>query len=367
MILHLLFDDKFGDYAIRQFSGSEMHSEFVRITESLDNESMDESVRSICFDSGAFQELKAGLGLYKAVVFHGLFYPWQESLLRSIPEQVKVAWVFWGGDIYGRKDLHQRFLTPVSKSLLWLHSLKRSIQRKAKMDRYEIPLDALRRIDYCLTDIPEDFEFIRKYFDTPIKELWYNYYSIDETLGDLATETVDGVNIVVGNSATLECNHLDGFRALSGFPLNGSEVIVPLSYGEPWVRNLVIKSGKYHFGSHFHPLVEFLPRNEYNRLIKSCAVAIMPHYRPQAFGNILTALWLGSRVYLYERNILFSYFKGIGANIFSIERDLKKPNPLVLSPLSEKQVQENRLAISALYSKSAMKDHISHLINVLNQ
>ena len=367
MILHLLFDDKFGDYAIRQFSGSEMHSEFVRITESLDNESMDESVRSICFDSGAFQELKAVLGLYKAVVFHGLFYPWQESLLRSVPEQVKVAWVFWGGDIYGRRDLNKHFLTPTSKFLLWLHGLKRNIQLKAKTDRYEIPFDTLRRIDYCLTDIPEDFEFVRKYFDTPIKELWYNYYSIDETLGDLATETVDGVNIVVGNSATLECNHLDGFRALSGFPLNGSEVIVPLSYGEPWVRNLVIKSGKYHFGSHFHPLVEFLPRNEYNRLIKSCAVAIMPHYRPQAFGNILTLLWLGTRVYLSERNTLLSFFKRIGTLIFSIERDFKESNPQVMLPLGSEEILQNRKALLAIYGKKEMHQKIIELVNNLNQ
>ena len=367
MILHLLFDDKFGNYAVHQFSGPEMHSEFVRITASPDNEYMGENVRSIYIESEAFQELKAGLGSYKAVVFHGLFYPWQESLLRNVPDHVKVAWVFWGGDIYGRKDLHKRFLTPVSKSLFWLHGLKRSIQRKAKTDRYEIPINALRRIDYCLTDIPGDFEFAKEYLGTPIKELWYNYYSIEETLGDLATDTVEGANIIVGNSATLECNHLDGFRALSGFPLNGSEVIVPLSYGEPWVRNLVIKSGRHHFGSRFHPLVDFLSRDEYNRLIKSCAVAVMPHYRPQAFGNILTALWLGTRVYLSERNPLLSFYKRIGAMVYSIERDLKKANPQALLPLAPEEISQNRKAISAIYSKKVMHQKNIELVSILNQ
>ena len=120
-------------------------------------------------------------------------------------------------------------------------------------------------------------------------------------------------------------------------------------------------------GDSFHPLIEFLPRDEYNRIIVSCSAVVMPHYRPQAFGNILTALWLGSRVFLSEKNVLLTYFKRIGAVIFSIEHDLKESNSYVLSPLSENEVFQNRKAIKAFYSKDIMHLKNIELVNTLNQ
>ena len=101
-------------------------------------------------------------------------------------------------------------------------------------------------------------------------------------------------------------------------------------------------------------------------MIRSCSAVIMPHYRPQAFGNILTALWLGARVFLSERNVLLTYFRRIGAVVFSIERDLKKSNPQVLSPLSDKERILNRRAIKAFYSKDVMLQKNVELVKTLN-
>lgn len=367
MILHLLFDDKFGDYAIHQFSDSIFCSEFVRVVDTVEASYSNETISTVLVYSNAFDELSSRLGDYKAIIFHGLFYPWQEYLLRKIPDQVKIAWVFWGGDIYGRKDVNNLFLTPLSRFLLWLHDSKKWFQNKAFPSHYEVSLDLMRRIDYCLTDVPEDFSFVRQYLGTPIKELWYNYYSIEELLGDLAEETVNGTNILVGNSCSIECNHLDGFGRLSVFPLSESMIIVPLSYGEPWLRNLLLKEGRRRFGNRFLPLIDFLPRKEYNEIIKSCSVVVMPHYRPQAFGNLLTALWLGTRVYLSEKNVLFPFFKRMGAIVFSIETDLKRSNPLALSPLSPNAIEQNRKALSAVYSKDIMCSKNLELVKVLNQ
>ena len=367
MILHLLFDDIFGEYAILQFSGREWFSEFVVINNSLKFIHISENIRVIKPGSEEFEQLKSNIGKYDAVVFHGLFYPWQESLMRVIPDHVKVAWVFWGGEIYGRKDLTRQFLTPLSKAILDIHSLKKKIQNRNTSCGYEFPFDLFRRIDYCLTDVPEDYSFVRSYFRSSIKELWYNYYSVEETIGELSSSFVEGSNILVGNSCTIECNHLDGFRRISSLSLSDSQIIVPLSYGDPWLRNLLLKEGRRRFGSRFYPLIEFLPRSEYNALIKSCAVAIMPHYRPQAFGNILTALWLGTRVYLSEKNMLFSFFKRIGTVVFSIENDLKKSNQSVLLPLSMEETLQNRAVISSVYSKEVMREKNLELVNILNQ
>lgn len=369
MILHLLFDDKFGEYAVRQFSGEEMCSEFVIVVNSNDPDCSHkfEGVKVVFEDKEEFPALLQRLGEYKAIVLHGLFYPWQERVLQAVPDDVKVAWVFWGGDIYGRKDIADNYLSSSSKWLLRKQNLKRLIKHRKVQDRYEIPFELLKRIDYCLTDIPEDFAFVKQYLATDIKELWYNYYSVEETIGSLIDSRCNGNNILLGNSSSLECNHTDGLRAIRKMDLASSaKVYVPLSYGESWLRKEISQKGKRLLGEKFYPLTGFLPRAEYNRTVQSCSVAVMPHYRPQAFGNILTALWLGTRVYMSNCSELFVFFRRIGVFIYSIEDDLNAGNASALLPLSEEETEVNRRVIASLYGTDAMQEKNRLIVKTLN-
>lgn len=369
MILHLLFEDKFGEYAVKQFSDEEMCSEFIVVSfkENSPFALSSDNVKTIRDGSVEFKELLSGLGRYKAIVLHGLFHPWQEKVLRTVPPEVKVAWVFWGGEIYGRKELNSRYLSSSSRLLIGLQRLSKDFSREKVKPSYEIPFSLLQRIDFCLTDIHEDYVFVKQFLKSDIRELWYNYYSIEETLGDLASGTITGHDVLVGNSSSIECNYLHGFRLIRRLRLGDSKVIVPLSYGEQWLKRIILPIGRFLFGQRFMPILDFIPRGEYNQVLQRCATVVMPHYRPQAFGNILTALWLGSRVFLSERNVLYAYFKRIGATVFSIEHDLKNNNPQVLSPLTEDERNQNRKAIKAFYSKDVMHQRNLELVKVLNQ
>ncbi len=369
MILHLLFEDKFGEYAIEQFSGGEMCSEFVVVAFKKRGPFAitSDKVKIIQNSSTEFKELLCHLGRYKAIVLHGLFQHWQETVLRAVPPEVKVAWVFWGGDIYGRSELSPNYQALSSKILVWFQRLSQVLSHRESKPSYEIPFPLLRRIDFCLTDIHEDFVFVKKYLQSDIRELWYNYYSIEETLGDLADATITGQDVLIGNSSSIECNHVHGFRLIHRLNLGDSKVVVPLSYGDQWLKRVILPIGRFLFGKRFMPILEFIPRGEYNQILQNCSAVVMPHYRPQAFGNILTALWLGSRVYLSERNVLYDYFKRIGAIVFTIEHDLKRYNPQVLTPLSEHERLKNRLAIRAFYRKEVMHNKNLELVSVLNQ
>lgn len=369
MILHLIVESQFTDYVINQFSAPEMHSEVVVIHAEnyIKHKFQIDKVRVVAPYSEEFNQLMSSLNNYSAVVLHGLFQPWCETVLRNVPSNVKVAWVFWGGEIYGRKDLRERFLSKRSKWLLRIQKVKQGIKNRKKTECYELPFELYHRIDYCLTDVHEDFEFVKAYSGFDAKELWYNYYSIDETIGDLRDQTVDGNNIIIGNSCTLECNHLDGFNAVKCFYDERSKIFVSLSYGEPWLRNLLFRKGKRLYGDRFHPLVDFMARDEYNRIIKSCAVVIMPHYRPQAFGNILTALWLGSRVYMSEKSPLYAFFKRIGVIIFSVETDLKKSKRTRVNPLSADERDQNRKLIASLYDVDVMRKKNMEIVRTLEK
>ena len=200
MILHLIVESQFTDYVINQFSAPEMHSDVViiHVENYIKHEFQKDKVRVIIPFSEDFKRLLSSLVHYSAVVLHGLFQPWCETILRNVPENVKVAWVFWGGEIYGRQDLRESFLSKRSKMLLRLHEFKLVMDKK-KDFHYELPKELFQRIDYCLTDVHEDFDFVKSYCDFDAKELWYNYYSVDETLGELHNQSVEGDNIFIGN------------------------------------------------------------------------------------------------------------------------------------------------------------------------
>ena len=372
MILHFLIhgqktEKQFATYALLQFSAPEMNSEFVVM--SFDKKAKDDilyqNVRIVNpHVKEEMDSLLKSLSDYSAIILHGAFEPWCEVILRNVPESVKVAWVFWGGEIYGRQELTNAFLAPRSKMVLWIRNVLQGI-RKKRVKHYEIPKSLYKRVNYCLTDMEEEYEFAKEYLDVPeMKYHRYNYYSVEETLGDLSEDCCYGGNIIIGNSASIECNFLDAFPVVRRIKRKDSSVIVPLGYGDPWVRNLVLKFGVIYFGDSFVPLIDYMPRSEYNKVLLSCSSMIQPHYRPQAQGNIITGLWLGMRVYLSERSFAYQYFKRIGVSVYSIEHDLKHGS-VSCEPVDSKVLDNNRRMLKYWYGKEAMRSRILDLVSVL--
>lgn len=369
-ILHLLTDDKFTDYVIAQFKAPEMLSEFVLIpsNNAMSLVSDTDHCRIIYQGSADFEALLNNLDQYCAIVMHGMFWGrWQTSILQRVPDCVKVAWVFWGGDVYGRHDIRNIFYTPISKFLNRLHSRK----TKAKVDSsWEIPLDLYRRVDYCITSLYEEFEFANHYTKAPFKHFWYSYYSIEDTIGDaLLNNRVKGNNIWIGNSAALNNNHIDVLWHLWKEGLlrkfKCDKVIMPLSYGEPWVRNMAKKVGAMLFGKRLQTLEQYMPRNEYNSLMLSCSTMIIGYLEPAANGNIMTALWLGMRVYLSEKSMAYDYYKRIGCHIFSIEHDLNRKNKDCFSQLPIEEMTQNRTALIQEYGKQRTDQAVFDLVSLL--
>ena len=365
MILHFLSDDKFSDYVISQFSESEMHSEFVLMSESENIkyfQNVCKSKRVNPYKKSELSSLISSLGKYSAIVLHGLFYPWCETVLRNVPEKVKVAWVFWGGEIYGRKDLRYSFLAPRTKVVCLAKDFKDNLTGKRR-NQFELSKELFQRIDYCLTDMQEEYEFAKKYLETPdMKHSWYNYYSIDETVGKLKDKQSSSKGVFVGNSCTIECNYFDVFHELKRLVRDDRKVIAPLSYGSLWLKKKVYNYGKRCFGSRFSPLMDYLPLKDYNQILLSCSTMVQPQRRNQAQGNVITGLWLGMRVYLSEMNFAFPYFKRLGMNIFSVEHDLDK-DPF--APLTQEEIDHNRKVLLGWYSRDVMRKQNLKLVRLL--
>lgn len=367
MILHLLTDEKFTDYAIAQFSAPEMQSEFVLIPSNNVMHLVKQIDRCTVIKQGSpeFEDLLNRLDQYTGIVFHGLFWGrWQMPVLQRIPKSVKVAWYFYGGEIYSRKDIEITFLAPISKFIYHLHSYKKG---NVLDDRtWQIPIELYKRVDYCMTSIREEVDYARQYTGASFKHQWYTYYSLEDTVGALMTEQCHGNNIWIGNSAAEWNNHFDMIWSVlrSGALRKHAceNVIVPLSYGAPWVRNLVLKVGRIVFGKRMQALVSFMPREEYNALMLSCSTMIIGYWEPAANGNIITAMWLGMRVYLSEKSMAYNYYKRIGAKVFAIEKDLKTYG---FAPLLDEERAENRKVLNQWYSKEHVEQAVKDVVNEL--
>lgn len=365
MILHLLTNEQFTDYAIAQFSASEMKSEFVLIPSNHEDWKMKlmDKCTIIRQGSSEFKELLNHLGDYTGIILHGMFWGgWQKHILQRVPEHVKVAWVFWGGEIYGRSDSTLSRYAPITNLVVRIREIMNG-KKKCVNTSWELPLELYQRIDYCLTDELEEFEYVREFFKNEhMQHGWYNYYDLDTTLGALKNESCNGNNIIVGNSATDTCNYFDVIPHLRRYLQKEQKVILPLSYGAPWIKNIVSKYAKFWLGKHSMPLYEYMPRENYNRLIQSCSTMIMAHYIPQAQGNILTGLWLGMRVYLSEKSIAYKFFKRLGCIVYSFESEFKI---FGLSKLSEDQKNTNREILSQWYSSEHTMLGVKNIVETL--
>lgn len=364
MILHFLTDDKFADYAIDQFSAFAASSEFIVVAPKgefkfIKNE---DKVKRIDWNSIEKDSLLEKLSEYTGIILHGLFMPWQEEIIKCATNQ-KIAWMFWGGEIYGRPDVNKTFIASKSRILLWLYTLKNNLKGKREINPYFIPKECYSKINYCLTDVNYEYDYANRLLETQMDMIWYNYYSIEDTVGTLIDKRCTGNDIFLGNSCTIENNHLETFSLIKKLNIQGRRIITPLSYGSQWLRNFLIKKGNAYFKDNFHPLVDFMPREAYNSLMLKCGVMVMNHYRPQAQGNIITGLWLGMRVFLSRKSMIYNYFKDQGIIIYSIEEDLNKYTEL--KSLNEEELQHNRSILYNIYSKESMlhatKNVIDHL------
>jgi hypothetical protein len=379
MILHLLEDDKFADYVIDHFTAvSAETNKFLVIVYSknchLSNIHQKDKVEVMVAGSPALSALCKELGRYNAIIAHNLFTNDKEVVLQSAPQNVKVGWVFWGGELYARREYITKYLGRETRLLHLRYNLKQKlkgiyyfvIKGKKYPLNHEPSKRVFQRVDFCLTDIEEDYLLAKKIFHADFRHLWFNYYSIEDTIGPLINSSINDNNILVGNSASLTNNHLEAFRKLSKFNLQDRKIYTPLSYGDKQYTNRIMQSGQKMFGDQFLPLIEFMEREQYNRLMLSCSIVIMNHIRHQAMGNIITALWLGARVYLSKYSTTYAYFKRLGVYISSVEDDLIPVNPDALLLLDKNEVEYNRQILIQEYGRAKMLRNVKEIIDILN-
>ena len=216
------------------------------------------------------------------IFIHSLFSSHLVLLLFLQPWlQKKSYWVLWGGDLYYYKFRNKNL----------------------KFDSYELTRERLiKDFGHIVALIPGDYDLAKKWYKTRAQYHYAFYpnpvdYKYLDKIKNNKKET-DRIVFQVGNSADPRNKHIEILNKLSRFKEKNIEIITPLSYGDQEWAKKVYEVGKKLYGAKYKPLLEFLPPEEYGKILNSVDIAIFNHDRQQALGNILALLYLGKKVFI---------------------------------------------------------------------
>lgn len=381
-ILHLATDDKFLDHALPVFEAVYPNSnEAIVFSSSLKLRYVKSTVSKIIKPRKSYDRSNASMirNFFEScdvVVFHS-FSGGFSGLVRLIPKETPTIWLGWGYDYYDlidnlslllpkTKEL-KSVLQPITMSMKLRQTVKKLLEKTGIIEN---KIALIKRFAVFAPVLPSEYQMIKaavKMEPFPRYVRW-NYGTIEDNLvKGFEKETVSGNDILVGNSASFTCNHVESFDVLSQISLNNRKVISPLSYGEVPYREEIEKLGRNYFGDNFFPLRDFIPVEEYIAQIKSCGFVIMNHVRQQAVGNIIIMLYLGARVFLREENPTYRFLADQGVVLSTVQELIREPS-LLSSELSEREKLNNRDFVSQYWGREQAlintKSLLSSTVNI---
>lgn len=263
------------------------------------------------------------------IVIHGLFdYQIMMALFLQPWLLGKTYWIVWGNDLY-RHIVYARN---------WKWRLKEFIRRPV-----------IRGMGHIVTGTPGDFALAQKWYGARGRHIrCYNYPSNLFKTPQVEVAATGTLNLLIGNSADPLNRHRDSLQALEAFKDQNIRIYCPLSYGDQAYARELIAQGRARFGDKFVPLTEFMPLNDYVMLLNQIEIAIFAHEIQQAFGNMITLLGLGKKVFLKRCSTLWPLFEELGLRVFDFAA-------LDLSPLSPEVAEQNRRIVSERFSRESLR------------
>ena len=352
MLLHLIDEQKITSLIIKSFEEAlPGRNLFVCFPNKFNDIIINETANVIIYEG---LEKDYNLHNIDKVLIHFLHDEKVQFINKQISKSIPCYWFVWGGDIYNYYLNNCGYDIYFDKSRLSKREKINFYLHKYHLRSYYNPIfDFFKeRITYICTT-REEFSIMKKYLPNYIiGELIedFFYYPVNTILGNsLVDKFVEGNNIMLGNSASFTNNHLYSLKWLKKNGIKGYNIVSPLSYGgDNQYRQKVIAQGRQWFGDKYRPIVDFLPLDEYNKIMISCSVYVYGNWRQEAVGNILVALYLGAKVYLSKKSPLLSIFRRMGIKVYILEKMRTEP---IDKPMSQLYKLENRKKIRSMYSK----------------
>ena len=269
--------------------------------------------------------------MYEAdkIIIHGL---WSTRLIQILFLQPwllkKCYWIMWGGDFY----------FPEKQS--WIKK------------------QVIKKMGYLLTGTTGDYELAKKWYGAKGKHIkCFNYPSNLYKDYHIRPKVHSTINIQLGNSADPTNHHIEVLQSLEKFKDKNIQIFVPLSYGNLEYAKEVILKGKEIFGDKFIAFTDFMLFEKYMEFLSEIDIAIFNHRRQQAFGNIISLVGMGKKVYLNKISTLNDVFEELNIKIFNTsDINLEK---------IDKNVQLNNIEkIQIYYSQNKLREQLEKIFEM---
>ncbi len=272
------------------------------------------------------------------IIIHGLFGWRLTQLLACMPWlHHKCHWVMWGGDLY-------------------FHQLNRDDPYFHKAERYRRLLIA--RLGGLVTYVAGDFHRAIEWYGATGKMFECIMYTSNIFHGEapkISCRKSKGIILLAGNSADPSNNHHEIFNKIieSGQQDLIERIYCPLSYGNQDYAIQTKNLGKKMFGDKFIALADFIPIDEYKKMLESVDVAIFAHNRQQAMGNTINLLGMGKKVIMRTDTSSWETINQLGIRIYALDE-------IDITPIDHE---------SALYNHNIIRDYFNekNLVQQLNQ
>lgn len=218
-----------------------------------------------------------------------------------------------------------------------------------------------RNVNTLGFDMPTDYQLMKDWYKVTRPAFFITYpQPINTELINLALKSKNNnssiINILLGNSASRENNHIEAFEILSKFADENIKIYCPLSYGDTEeYKKTVIENGKSIFREKFEPITNFMSSNEYAEFFSKMNVAIFNNNRQQAMGNITLAAFLGCKVYLRQNTTMWRQYVENGACHFYPIEDIKKLGIEEFKLIDDESIEINKKYFDKLQDKDFMK------------
>lgn len=383
-ILHFSTNDKFVPLIKSTFGEAYPDSNIFRIlcspADKLSFLSSDDSTRLVKDGYFYSDEVVADMANADVLILHSMRPQFADAILKA-DSRLFVVWSGWGFDYSHliERSLGSLVLSETSgllrtariNRLFSLADISRrgaSLIQKVKgvggrsSGRSKNIPEALDRISGRINSfsvMPAEEVVVRQMLPELKARFQMIHYFTTEDILSSGISNVCGSDILVGNSATPENNHIEAFLSLAKLDLSGRRVIVPLSYGDVFYAKKVCEMGERILGSNFYPLRDFMPLSKYNEIISSCRWIVMNHRRQQALGNVSTALYQGASVFLRRENPIFDFYSSMGVKVFTID-DIAGSSKFLPS-LSENEIKINKEKVESYWSRGRVVDSLRAL------
>lgn len=334
------------------------------------NRKMGKRNGQICCYSSSLKDLRKIINLCKnadIVVLYELNFI-KSYIANRLPQSVKIIWRFFGTELYIKIPdlLHSAKTLNIirnnnNKGLR--HRLRKTTFNFFSIVKYgydkgqEFSQAAFERTDYFLGISEMEYDFLKLIWPKLPPFLQLN---ISLMPARVVSRKIRSNNIILGNNRSPYNNHLDIIDGLKNIDdLKDYKFYLMFNYGLNDNYTHLVRQ-KAREINQIDIIEDFMGTENFIQFLSSVDAFVMNGYRQMAMKNILIALQQNVKIYLNEKNIIYSWLKNNGLKVYTFDdffNDLQKDN-LLLSEVDQNINRRKLMEFSSKYSKKSFQESI---------